>query len=145
MLPRGERCLKVCDYKFLLDACMLLGNEWMNHIAPQNYKSVYMCGSDLESWFALWALWWPSSTGLYQNKLLTGDGGYRLSRAADFSQRGAVIHGWLVYSGPAGETRIKLSPSLSFSPSCAERQPACNKRSSVKLRCFFLPIVQWTV
>lgn len=91
-----------------------------------------MCGADLESWFAPRALWWAGGTGLYQNKLLTGDGGYGLCRAADFSKWGVVIHGWLVYSESAGETRVKALPFPLLSTQL------CRKTACVHNKCIAL-------
>lgn len=95
-------------------------------IAPK-CKSPFPSGPDLEPRFALGALRWPGGTRLNQNKLLTGDGGDGLGGAADFSKWGAVIHGWLVYSGLAGDTRVKALPfpARSRSLSCVGRQTHC--------------------
>lgn len=57
------------------------------------YEIASICGSDLESRFPLGALRRACRAGLHQNKLLTSDGGHGLSGAADFAQRGVVIHG----------------------------------------------------
>lgn len=98
--------------------------------------AVGQCRSDLESWFPFRTVWWSGSTGLYQNELLTGDGGHGLCRAADFSQWGAIIHGWPVLSGWSGETRVWAPPPSS--PVHTANPGYNHKQSFTCERLFFL-------
>lgn len=85
--------------------------SWRNwHHIFAGFESLSLFSSNLESGFASRALWWTSGTGLHQNKLLAGDGGDGLSGTADFSKWGVVIHGWLLKSEAAGESRVRFLP-----------------------------------